>query len=259
MVKVLACGGDGTCGWIFSSLDKVWATVLGQTSTARIHLSEYKDHLPLAIMPLGTGNDLSRQFHWGKHFQPHMQEMNMVSAVQRSKIEGLDRWRCIIMPMETLTEEDKQYIPNILAESHNETEHVGHQIRKQEIINNLRSLLMLDKESNPGSSIEKKHMNMPEPSKQIFDGVFCNYFSLGFDATIAYLFHHEREMHPENFTSPNKNKLVYIQKSPQALRAPKLSKRIKVVINDQNGQLVELKVPKRCRAIVSRYALNSAF
>mmetsp|Transcript_6190 Transcript_6190/g.14022 ORF Transcript_6190/g.14022 Transcript_6190/m.14022 type:complete len:574 (+) Transcript_6190:123-1844(+) len=252
MVRVLACGGDGTCGWIFSSLDKVWSTVLGQTSTkCCIHLSKYKDHLPLAIMPLGTGNDLSRQFRWGKHFHSHMEKTSMVSAVQRSKIRSLDRWRCIMMPVETLADEEKQFIPKILGEHHHDVEYseqAEEDYSNRGTVDLLHSLL--DEEDFPELKRSKKQMNMSEPSTQVFDGVFCNYFSLGFDATIAYLFHHEREMHPEKFTSPFRNKLVYVQKSPYALKAPKLRKRVKVLINNEKGQLVKLKIPKSCRAIV---------
>ena len=43
-VKLLACGGDGTVGWLLSVLDKVQI-----------------DPLPaVSVLPLGTGNDLSR-------------------------------------------------------------------------------------------------------------------------------------------------------------------------------------------------------
>eukprot|EP00804_Cyclotella_cryptica_P025333 CCRYP_012426-RA/>CCRYP_012426-RA protein AED:0.09 eAED:0.09 QI:0/0.5/0.66/1/1/1/3/337/612 len=247
MVRILACGGDGTCGWIFSSLDKVWLKMLGECSpTSRIHLSKYKDHLPLAIMPLGTGNDLSRQFHWGGKFNHSMTKKTMIQYVQRGRMTKLDRWRCIIMPFRELGEEEKECIPSILSGNDAEP--------KEPFIDEL--LKFRDEVANPkklrfqktkSSKILDPTQNL---STQFFDGVFCNYLSLGFDATIAYLFHHERETHPEKFTSPMKNKLIYVQKSPAAMKAPKLKGRMKIMVAREDGSLMNLPIPKSCRAVV---------
>mmetsp|Transcript_10769 Transcript_10769/g.16061 ORF Transcript_10769/g.16061 Transcript_10769/m.16061 type:complete len:303 (+) Transcript_10769:115-1023(+) len=45
-----------------------------------------------------------------------------------------------------------------------------------------------------------------------YDGVFCNYFSLGVDAVAASAFHEHREAHPEQFTGRITNQIMYIRK-----------------------------------------------
>ena len=237
MVRLLACGGDGTCGWILSSLDKVWSSICSDGE------AKYKDHLPLAIMPLGTGNDLSRQYNWGGAFKLCMKDKSMIKSVEKAKLTYLDTWRCIIMPTHKLEEDEKRLIPHILGSS----DHLDDDATSELLLSLLADGML--NESLSSKSSRKKLVSLP--TTDVFDGSFCNYFSLGFDATIAYGFHRAREEHPERFKSRLTNQLFYIKESPHALRTPTLRKRIKVLVNNEQGQLVELNVPKRCRAIVS--------
>ena len=77
--RVLACGGDGTIGWVLSLLDGASL--------------EYTP--PLAILPLGTGNDLARALGWGGRH--NMRDLGSVlEEVERAQVVMLDRWQVSI-------------------------------------------------------------------------------------------------------------------------------------------------------------------
>eukprot|EP00965_Chrysotila_dentata_P191988 6174894-Pleurochrysis_carterae.AAC.1 len=78
--RVLVCGGDGTVGWVLSLLDSASL--------------EYTP--PVAIMPLGTGNDLARALGWGGGRQPGRGMVSVLEEVDRAQVTLLDRWRVCI-------------------------------------------------------------------------------------------------------------------------------------------------------------------
>ncbi|XP_010259747.1 PREDICTED: diacylglycerol kinase 4-like isoform X2 [Nelumbo nucifera] len=164
-MRVVVAGGDGTVGWVLGSL-------------AELYKHNREPVPPTGIIPLGTGNDLSRSFGWGGSFS-----FAWRSFVKRSlhkavigPICRLDSWRILVaMPAEESVE-----LPHCLHYSEECT---------------------LDQELD----IEGEY---PE-SQTFFEGVFYNYFSIGMDAQVAYGFHHLRDEKPYLAQGPISNKLIY--------------------------------------------------
>mmetsp|Transcript_27295 Transcript_27295/g.51726 ORF Transcript_27295/g.51726 Transcript_27295/m.51726 type:complete len:543 (+) Transcript_27295:174-1802(+) len=274
LVRVLACGGDGTMGWILSSLDEVWKQILGDTQP--LEESPFKGHLPLAMMPLGTGNDLSRSFGWGPTFSNSMRKQGMIDKVVQATPQPLDRWRAVVVPFKSLSTDARKWVPAMLGEKMR---------NRTESIRALQTVFTAEEEESDsdrgvrneggagGAKVEDDSdavstrsascsvvsgVDDLAPTAQSFDGVFCNYFSIGLDARVAFSFHKEREEHPERFTSPLKNKMKYIQKGisvggllsfTTASLPKKLNGKVRVMVEDVDGELREIPMPAHCRGV----------
>tara|TARA_R110002050_G_scaffold14642_1_gene45992 strand:+ start:286 stop:1248 length:963 start_codon:yes stop_codon:yes gene_type:complete len=81
-VRVIIGGGDGSTTSVVEEISKI----------------DFK-HMPVgaALLPLGTGNELSRVFGWGKAFELHGSGVDSVAeylqSVDEAELQPLDQWR----------------------------------------------------------------------------------------------------------------------------------------------------------------------
>ena len=77
--KVLVCGGDGSVGWVLDAIES----------------QEFESPPPVAILPIGTGNDLARVLSWGGGYGAIERQGGLASVLQQidhAAVTMLDRW-----------------------------------------------------------------------------------------------------------------------------------------------------------------------
>eukprot|EP00794_Sanderia_malayensis_P012950 gene12950-14282_t len=74
-LRILVCGGDGSVGWVLSEIDRL----------------KMIPAPPVAILPLGTGNDLSRFLGWGSGYTDEPLS-RVLKNVEVGNVEKFDRW-----------------------------------------------------------------------------------------------------------------------------------------------------------------------
>ncbi|KAL7097364.1 hypothetical protein ACP275_10G140100 [Erythranthe tilingii] len=165
-LRIVVAGGDGTVGWVLGCLGELNKQVTGPTVP------------PTGIIPLGTGNDLSRSFGWGGSFPFNWKSSikRTLDKVARGPVVRLDSWQ-VLISMPVGKKLDTPY-------SLKETEETP-----------------LDQELEIEGELPEK--------VSCYQGVFYNYFSIGMDAQVAHGFHHLRNEKPYLARGPISNKIIY--------------------------------------------------
>ena len=138
-LRLLVCGGDGTVGWVLSVLDALAWPV----------------HPPMAILPMGTGNDLARALGWGGQFTdaPLAHLLQAVVDDTQTHVQLMDRWTITVAP-------NLQVEPDAVS-----------------------STADADEQAAFGEQTAVDHLPLT---------VMNNYFSIGADAHVALQFHNQR-------------------------------------------------------------------
>ncbi|RNF19827.1 diacylglycerol kinase-like protein [Trypanosoma conorhini] len=162
---VILAGGDGTVSLALDILDEL-------RSTNRIPVAS----ACVAVVPMGTGNDLSRTLGFGSGYvkpvvEPEKKFKRRLDQIAHAKRIKMDRWSLLLRKKPALS-------PTGVNED-------GYSRRDSRA----------DADDNDGATVGRKTM--------------MNYFSIGFDAGIANEFSAFRNKHPRLCAQRSLNKLWY--------------------------------------------------
>ncbi|XP_055345761.1 diacylglycerol kinase epsilon-like [Paramacrobiotus metropolitanus] len=80
--RILICGGDGTVGWILTTIDKL----------------KLKPRPAVGIIPIGTGNDLSNVLGWGSAVSLPLNMEKVFRNITQAEFAMVDRWTVCVRP-----------------------------------------------------------------------------------------------------------------------------------------------------------------
>ncbi|DBA81590.1 hypothetical protein WJX77_006239 [Trebouxia sp. C0004] len=200
-LRILAAGGDGTVAWVLKTVREL----------------QLEPPPAVAVMPLGTGNDLSLSFGWGNTF--------------------LHKWiadyKTLYATMKRIADAEPRDL---------DTWNIGITAGAKSLFKQLPHSLALVGDLQSQSSRKAK-----------VEGLFYNYFSVGLDARAAYGFHHLRETRPWAAPSRLINQAWYAYFSCASgwfCCAPPLNTTATLKVKGLDGTWQSVRIPSSVKAIV---------
>lgn len=251
-LRILTIGGDGTASWILSYLDEVGIS----------------NKIPVAVLPLGTGNDLARALGWGGGYTDEP-IAKILTQVRDGEIVQLDRWNLQVeRNFEVAPSSPNEFsssstigFPGGNSGVETNTAFVSSSqsyfgsLSQCNTTNTASTVSIVDQancDTNMTQTMTNSIAGFNAPADEAGNDrlpmdVINNYFSFGVDAHIALEFHTAREAHPERFNSRLRNKMFYGQAGGKDLLKRKwkdLSNFVTLYCDgqDMTGRLKELKV-----------------
>ncbi|KAM4048982.1 diacylglycerol kinase theta [Anomaloglossus baeobatrachus] len=86
--RVLVCGGDGTVGWVLGALEEIRHKLVCTEPS-------------IAVLPLGTGNDLGRVLRWGAGYTGE-DPYSILMSVEEAENVLMDRWTILLDAQEVV-------------------------------------------------------------------------------------------------------------------------------------------------------------
>ncbi|KAK4479794.1 hypothetical protein RD792_015330 [Penstemon davidsonii] len=183
--RVLACGGDGTVGWVLNAIDK----------------HNFVSPPPVAILPAGTGNDLARVLSWGGGLGSVERQgglCTLLHHIEHAAVTILDRWKVSIANQQENALQSPKFMNNYLG--------------VREISWTCPSVLSL----HYGLQAEMTTLACLMNKWQMLIG-WAVVVGVGCDAKVALEIHNLREENPEKFYNQFMNKVLYAREGAKSI------------------------------------------
>ncbi|XP_034487795.1 diacylglycerol kinase eta isoform X1 [Drosophila innubila] len=133
MFRILVCSGDGSVGWVLSEIDRF-----------NMH-----KQCQVAVMPLGTGNDLARVLGWGSSCDDDTHLPQILERYESASTKMLDRWSIMVfekaisvpkIPKMSITTEQEALLTGMVTTANHHLRFIVETNETQTLISSTRTL-----------------------------------------------------------------------------------------------------------------------